>query len=126
MVGSLFREWKVAATFVGGIAIVVAVFFSDGGGYEQLDFRRKVEQPAALPAPSPSPQRPASVQPVVVGGFTSDAELEAQFASPSEAATSPPSEQPGAVPEGNDAAPAGIQPPTPLPASSAAAIDQQG
>lgn len=83
MYGSLFREWKTAALFVGGIAIVVGVFFSEGGGYEQLQLKRRQPEPVASAAPLPPRTTPVGLaQPV---GFTPDEELEAAYEGPSEA-----------------------------------------
>jgi|GEM_PF-5578149 len=86
MYGSLFREWKTAAAFVGGIAIMVAVFFSDGGGHEQLQLKRKQPEPVASAAPAPQRSATRYTPPV---GFTPDEELQAAFEAPSEAATAP-------------------------------------
>jgi hypothetical protein len=85
--GSLFREWKAAALFVGGIAIVVAVFFSEGGGYEHLRLQRKQPEPEASAAPVPRRSTAVRYSPPV--GFTPDEELEAAFAAPSEAVATP-------------------------------------
>ena len=86
MYSSVFREWKVAALFVCGICLFVAAYFAEGGGYEQLEFGRK-EAPKAAPvavaAPAPRASAPTAVQ------FTSDEELAAAFAEPSEAAPAP-------------------------------------
>ena len=87
MFGSVFREWKVAATFVGGIAALTAAYFAEGGGYEQLQVSQaKPVAAISAPAPSGAPIRPTSI------GFTSDAELEAAFAEPSEPAATPSAE----------------------------------
>lgn len=104
MYSSVFREWKVAAVFVGGICLFVGAYFAEGGGSEQLDFRRKQAPqaaPVAVTAPAAQPAAPAAAR------FTSDEELAAAFAEPSEAAPSPgPSQDVGAAPADGAAAPA--------------------
>lgn len=105
MYGSLFREWKVAAMFVGGIAFVVVMVFSEKGGDNPLLPQRKAAETAVITPPKPkSAVRP---RPPADGGFTSDAELEAAFAVPStsasaatkaETAAAKPSDETGAKP----------------------------
>jgi hypothetical protein len=96
MYSSVFREWKVAALFVGGICLFVGAYFAEGGGYEQLEFGRKeapTAQPVAVAAPVARPTAPTAAR------FTSDEELAAAFAEPSEAAPTPgPSPDAGAAP----------------------------
>jgi hypothetical protein len=89
MYGSIFREWKMAACLVLGVAALAAAFFSDGGGYESL----QVGQAAPVAASAPVPGRKAAAPTATSGGsvaagFTPDAELEAEFADPPEPAPS--------------------------------------
>lgn len=86
MYQSVFREWKVAAVFVGGICLFVGAYFAEGGGYEQLEFGRKEApkaEPVAVATPAARPAAPSAAR------FTSDEELAAAFAEPSEAAPTP-------------------------------------
>lgn len=80
MYGSIFREWKVAACLVVGIVALAAAFFADGGGYESLPNGRTKAEVASAPVAPPTAVAP-HVQPAA-SGFTSDAELEAEFAEP--------------------------------------------
>jgi hypothetical protein len=92
MYSSIFRDWRAAACLVVGIAALAGAFFADGGGYESLPAGRNRPETAPVPQVA-TPAVPANP---VVSGFTSDAELEAEFAEPTEPAASE-----SAAPEGN-------------------------
>lgn len=102
MYGSLFREWKVAACLVVGIAALAAAFFADGGGYEDLPGVRA--KPVTTPAQVAAPVAATPGTESAASRFASDAELEAEFAEPAE-------------PEASEsAAPDGTASPVPAPA----------
>jgi hypothetical protein len=116
MYRSVFREWKVAAVFVGGICLFVGAYFAEGGGYEQLEFGRKEAPKAASVAVTALAARPA---PPAATRFTSDEELAAAFADPSEAAPTPSaSVEAGAAPVDGAPQPVGEGVPAPAPVPS--------
>jgi hypothetical protein len=116
MYTSVFREWKVAAVFVGGICLFVGAYFAEGGGYEQLEFGRQ-EAPKAAPVAVAAPIARQTVP--AATRFTSDEELAEAFAEPSEAAPTPSaSVEASAAPVDGAPLPVGEGAPAPAPVPS--------
>ena len=122
MYTSVFREWKVAAVFVAGICLFVGAYFAEGGGYESLNFKRQDEPKVEAAPVAAAPAKPAAPS---ATHFTSDEELAAAFAEPSEAAPTPAAapDAGAAAADGGSPSPAGEA--APVPAAPVSAPVQQ-